>query len=103
MILKFYDKLYIGDKIEDKKNIIDNIEKGEVLGIYLICISKNINHIFDVFAYSELYSSIYKDKTYMVVGIAKGKKDAFLLVKKIFEDYISKGKDIKKIKQSFRR
>lgn len=103
MILKFYNNLYIGEKIKNKDTILDDIEQGLVQGIYLICVSKHINHLFDVFRYKELYSKIYKDKEYIVVGIAKGKKDAFLVVKKIFEDYVSNGKNIKQMKQNFKK
>lgn len=99
MNLKFYKKLYLDPDIVDEKEIIEKIEDGiNIFGLYLICVSKNINHIFEIFSLSEAFKKRYENKEYIVVGMAYSKKQAFILVKNIFEDNI---KDISHIKQKF--
>lgn len=99
MNLKFYKKLYLDENIESENEIIEKLKDNiKIFNLYLICISKNINHIFEIFSLNEAFKDMYKDKEYVVVGMAYGKKQAFILVKNIFNDNI---KDINHIKEKF--
>uniref|UniRef100_UPI002943E6D3 hypothetical protein n=1 Tax=uncultured Tyzzerella sp. TaxID=2321398 RepID=UPI002943E6D3 len=99
MNLKFYKKLYLGENIDNEYEIIEQIRDNiNIFNLYLICVSKNINHIFDIFSLNEAFKDRYKDEQYVVIGMAYGKKQAFILVKDIFESNI---KDINHIKEKF--
>ena len=99
MNLKFYKNLYLDENIVNEDEIIKKIKKGiNIFDLYLICVSKNTNHIFEIFSLSEAFKNLYKNKEYIVVGMAYSKKNSFILIKNIFEDNI---KDISHIKQKF--
>ena len=103
MNLKFYKKLYLDENIVNEDEIIEQIRDNiNIFGLYLICVPKNSNashnHTFEIFSLKEAFKDRYKDKEYIVVGMAYSKKQAFIVVKNIFEDNI---KDINHIKQKF--
>lgn len=99
MNLKFYKKLYLDENIDNENEIIEQIKNNiNIFNLYLICISKNINHIFEIFSLNEAFKERYKDKEYIVVGMAYGKKQAFILIKNIFENNIN---EINHIKEKF--
>ncbi|MFR4986203.1 MAG: hypothetical protein ACLUCH_02300 [Lachnospirales bacterium] len=99
MNLKFYKKLYLDENIDNENEIIEQIKDNiNIFNLYLICISKNINHIFEIFSLNEAFKERYKDKEYIVVGMAYGKKQAFILIKNIFENNIN---EINHIKEKF--
>ena len=99
MNLKFYKKLYLDENIDNENEIIEQIKDNiNIFNLYLICISKNINHTFEIFSLNEAFKEGYKDKEYIVVGMAYGKKQAFILIKNIFENNIN---EINHIKEKF--
>lgn len=99
MNLKFYKKLYLDENIDNENEIIEQIKNNiNIFNLYLICISKNINHIFEIFSLNEAFKERYKDKEYIVVGMAYGKKQAFILIRNIFENNIN---EINHIKEKF--
>lgn len=99
MNLKFYKKLYLDENIDNENEIIEQIKDNiNIFNLYLICISKNINHIFEIFSLNEAFKERYKDKEYIVVGMAYEKKQAFILIKNIFENNIN---EINHIKEKF--
>ena len=101
MILKFYKKLYLDEDIENEDEIIEKIKDNiNIFNLYLICTSKNSvsTHIFEIFSLTEAFKDRYKNKEYIVVGMAYGKNKAFLILKDIFQDNI---KNIDYIKQKF--
>ena len=99
MNLKFYKKLYLDESIDNENEIIEQIKDNiNIFNLYLICISKNINHIFEIFSLNEAFKERYKDKEYVVVGMAYGKKQAFILIKNIFQNNIN---EINHIKEKF--
>ena len=101
MNLKFHRNLYLDEKIENKDELIQKISEGIfVFNLYLICISRNINHIFEILYINEIFKDINKDE-YIVIGMSYGKKQAFNIVNNIFENYIFNKKDVSKIKQNF--
>lgn len=99
MNLKFYKNLYLDENIEDKDEVINQIEQNiNIFNLYLILVSKNSNNIFEILSLNECFKKRYENKDYVVVGMAYGKKQCFTLIKTIFYDNIN---DIKNIRQKF--
>lgn len=98
MRIKFYKKLYLGDDV-DEEDVYKKIEDGtSIFNLYLVCVAKNVHHIFEIFSLSEAYKEQYNEKEYIIVGMAYGKRNAFKIVRDIFDDNKN---DIKNIKQKF--
>lgn len=99
MNLKFYKKLYLDENIEDKNEIINKIEQNiNIFNLYLILVCKNSNNTFEILSLTECFKKRYENKDYVVVGMAYGKEQCFILVKNIFYDNIN---DINNIKLKF--
>ncbi|MFI3231494.1 MAG: hypothetical protein R3Y29_08115 [bacterium] len=125
MNLKFYRKLFLDDNIgKDKvEDIIKQLEEGiDTYNLRLICVSKHPNHILEILSVGQLFkqdkqqeffknnnkrsgkSSNKKNdnkKEYVVVGMAYGKKNAFKVVRDIFESYVLTGKSFGSMKRNF--
>lgn len=89
--MKWYQNLYIGEHIQGKQDtIIQYIkEQKPVLGIYLLVIDMYIPHPnLEIIYNHSFFHGEYQMKEYMIVGIAKGKLEAFRLVQKLVEKYL---------------
>ena len=101
--MDFIKNIYIGENIknEDINNIYDFLKrKIPMFNIYCICIKKKSRHILEILKSSELFSNKCENKDYVIVGIAKGRRQALRLTTNIFEDCINKGIDIMEVKQA---
>lgn len=100
--MKFYKDIFTGKSIDNKEQIIDMIKSGiSVLNIYLICIDVNSKNLMETFQCNEIFKDINKNKSYIIIGIAKGRKEAFELVKYIFEFWYINNHNFDKIKTAF--
>ncbi len=94
--------MYVGEGIDNPQEIIDGLKKGKSLfGIYLICIETNSPFLMEIFNSAEIFKNFYKNKQYKVIGICKGKQDAFLTVVKIIKNYLETSNDFKEFKDHF--
>jgi len=76
-------RLYIGDKMKKKKErVIASINNREaIFGVYCIAFASNPENLFDIMDANELLSPHYKKTQVQIVGLAKGKEEAIMLVK----------------------
>lgn len=58
------------------------------MGIYCIAFPTNPNNLFDIIPANELLFPYYKKREMRLVGAAKGKQSAFLLLAEMLEDML---------------
>ncbi|HKL79764.1 MAG TPA: hypothetical protein VJ888_04930 [Mobilitalea sp.] len=81
-MIQWTTKLYIGEKMKKKKDkAIASINNREAtFGIYCIAFSSQPSNLFDIMDANELLFPHYKKADIRIVGLAKGKEEAILLV-----------------------
>lgn len=93
--MKFFNKLYLSHEYKKRKDeLIDKLEHNKVeLEMYLIVLNQSTRNHLDVFHAVHLKQGIFSQTDLFVVGIAKGKTDAFELVEKITQDVYNETND----------
>ena len=89
--MTFFQDLYLGDKVSSKKNQIMkklNNEKA-VLDLFLIVLANHPDNMLEIIPQKEILQKGYPDIDFKVVGLAKGKKEAFAVIQHIIEDAIT--------------
>ncbi len=100
--MNFHKKLFISEKIENKEEIFELLDNNiPVLNLYLICVCKKDNNMFDIIESNEYFKEINKNKNYIIIGLAMGKKDSLNLIKNIIEWWIEGGKNLTSLKRYF--
>lgn len=100
--MHFHKRLFISDKIENKEEIKRLLEDNTpVLNLYLICVSKNCDNMFEIFRSSEYFKEVNLKKDYIIIGLAMGKKDAFELIKDIFKWWLEGRGNVDGLKKYF--
>ena len=86
--MKFFQDLYLGEKISSKKDeILKKLNSDKpVLDLYLIIISEHPDNTLEIIPQREILQKNYPNIEFRVVGIAKGKKEAFVVVQNIIEE-----------------
>jgi hypothetical protein len=86
--LKWYKRLYVGDSLTGKEDkVIRKIRQNALQpGVYVIVLADNGKDNFRIISSLELLQKGYPKEDLTVIGIAKGKEEAFLLVGKIIQD-----------------
>jgi hypothetical protein len=84
-MVRWTRRVYIGDKLIDRKDkVVDSINgQKTTFGIYCITFASNAANLFDIIDANELLSPHYKRSNVCIVGIAKGKKEAVGLVQEM--------------------
>lgn len=101
-VMKWYQDLYVSDDLKNKKaeTKID-IERGNpVHGIFLITLSGHEHNQMEILPAGNLKFWYVREECPLVIGLAKGKKNARNLVLTIVEDIYQKTGDCN-IKQYF--
>jgi hypothetical protein len=94
--MKWYDQLYVGDSIASKVNRIKwkiNHNAGTV-SIYVVTLASNPDNLLDIIPARELMQKGYPKKDLMIVGIAKGYKEALTVVQRVIEDTYRNTNDV---------
>lgn len=80
-----YDKLYIGESLQFKKDkIIRKMKKGKVvLRLFCVTLPLGSNGILEIYPYTELLQPWLKDESPIVIGIAGSRIEAFTLIEKL--------------------
>ena len=94
--MKVYKKLYVGSNAsKDKKKILRGLEKKELQpDIYAITLPAGKSDMLDIIPAFTLKYPLFKDvrvAELYLVGIARGKTEAFDVVARIVEDTIKAG------------
>lgn len=81
-MISWSSHIYIGKGLKFKKNKTVAAIKNRKLtvGIYCIAYASNPDNLFDIYDANELLLPHYKDYTIHIVGLAKGKQEAYELV-----------------------
>ncbi len=95
--MKVYKKLYVGENAKkDKKKILRGLEKKMLQpDVYAITLPVGNSDLLEIHPAFTLKYRIFKDaraKELYLVGIAKGRQEAFEVVATIVEDTIKAGK-----------
>ncbi len=87
--MKFYKKLYISDSIRKSAMQIKYSLKFHPFrkNYYIISLSES-NDLFDIISSRYLIQPYYKKHTIFVIGVAKNKDDAIILVQRIIEELL---------------
>ena len=90
-MIRWSEHLYIDEDIEDEfKAVKRKIEKGKFqFNVYCIMISSNSSNMLDIVNSNELRFDFYKNRENVILGIAKGKSNAVLIVKNMIMDYFN--------------
>lgn len=86
----WYKNLYLGNSIIGKKETVLNRIQHNVLqpGIYVIVLAENGKDNFRIIHSLELLQKSYPKDDLFVVGVAKGKDEAFELVSDMVQDVL---------------
>lgn len=81
-------RLYIGDKLKKKRiKAIASINNKEVtFGVYCITFASHPDNLFEIIDANQLLFPHYQKSEVRIVGLAKGKEEAFLLVQSMLTE-----------------
>lgn len=84
-MIQWTTKLYIGNKMKKKKNkAIASINNSEAtFNVYCITFASNPSNLFDIMDANELLFPHYQNTDVCIVGLAKGKAEAYELIRKM--------------------
>lgn len=101
--MKWYKDLYISDSLLKKKHkVIKRIEQNVLQpGVYVIVLATNGKDNFRIIPSLELLQKDYPKDDMVIVGIAKGKEDAYDLVARMVQDVYDKTNDVHHIVDYF--
>ncbi|MBO5198996.1 MAG: hypothetical protein J6B85_10820 [Lachnospiraceae bacterium] len=92
--------MYFGDNVKKKhRRIMHQIEHGRfVSGIFCITFASNEANLFDILEAKELLFPYYKKRDVHIVGLAKGRDEACLLVRDMIDEIYQEtgGFDVRK-------
>lgn len=85
-------RLYVGEKMKKKKEkVMASINNREAtFGVYCIAFASNPSNLFDIYEANELLFPHYQKTEVRIVGLAKGKQEATLLVQGMLTEIYNK-------------
>lgn len=86
--MKWYKDLYVGESIQHKTEIIKWKIKHNAgqINIFVITIASNPHNLLDIIPAQELMQTAYPKRDLFVVGLAKGREEAYKVVAKIIDE-----------------
>lgn len=86
--MRWYDDLYVGYNLLDKKRqIIRKIKNGkQQFNKYVLTLPLNNYDTIDIYPSNVLTQKIYKESDIVIVGIAEGKEEALDMVQLVIMD-----------------
>ena len=89
-----YENPYIGESLQHNKDkIIRRMKKGKVvLRLFCVTLPLGSHGILEIYPYYELQQKWFKEQNPMVIGLARRREEAFLLIQDIIgEVYANTG------------
>lgn len=90
-----YENLYIGECLQHNKDkIIRRMKKGKVV-VRLFCVTLPLGShgILEIYPYYELHQRWLKEQNVIVIGLARTREEAFLLVQEIIGEVYEKTRE----------
>ena len=80
-----YENPYIGDTLQKNKDkVIRKMKKGKViLRLFCVTLPLGSHGLLEIYPYYELQQKWFQEQNPIVIGIARNREEAFLLVQKI--------------------
>ena len=94
--LLYHEKLYLDESITEKKldKIKKRLEKKPLLAeVYLIVPASNPKEQLDIFDARQLIQPHYANRSFYVVGMASGYKEALTLIERMVQDCLAQRGD----------
>ncbi|MCR5430867.1 MAG: hypothetical protein K6E58_06530 [Eubacterium sp.] len=94
--MRWYDDLYLGEKIAKKKNkIIYKIKDRKFLpNTYVIILPRNDRNTLETIPAEILKQKYYRKVEIVIVGLAKGKEEAYKVMQEIIDDCYEQTGDV---------
>lgn len=101
--MKWYKNLYIGETlVKSKDKVIKKIQRNVLQpGVYVIVLATNGKDNFRIIHSLELLQRNYLKDDLTVVGIAKGKDEAFELVRRMITDVYEETGSVQNVVEYF--
>lgn len=89
--MRWYEKLYMGEKAKKKRfSILQSVRRGKKSGYLILTPASNPQNLLDIYPASTWNQPYYKGKEFLIVGVAADDQDAALLAGKIVGDIYKK-------------
>lgn len=95
--MEFIKSMYLGNNINQSSVINKLNHKG--VNLYYICICQNSNSIMEIIHSHEIHKEVYKNKDYIVIGLANSKEEAKKIVCSIIEDMYKENNELSNLKE----
>ena len=89
--MRFYERLYFGDKAKKNRfSILQAVREEKTSGYYVLTPASNEKNLLDMYSASALNQPYYKQQDFLIVGVAADYEDAATLVGRIVGDIYKK-------------
>ncbi len=93
--MEYARKLKFHKEVDDPNKVLEILNSGSsIKNIYFLCINRKTNNLIDIIETTEFTKQIWSLRDYIIIGIAKGKKNSFILAKDIIEEYYLKNNSL---------
>ncbi|MCI5622678.1 hypothetical protein [Anaerostipes sp.] len=91
--MEIAEQLYISEILRSGQKIIKSRirEKKGIPGLYCITLSQWKSGILEIYSYEDLISPLYESCDIIIVGLAAGKDDAIVLLRRMVDDMFHSG------------
>ncbi len=89
--MRWYEKLYVGEKARDRRfSIIQSIRHGKASGYYVLTPPSNSGNLLDMYPAYTLTQPYYQKQDLLIIGVAADFEDAAELAGRILQDLYRK-------------
>ncbi len=92
--MKVSERVYISEILKlQKKRLLRKIQEDKTISrLYCITLPLWNSAFLEIYPYNELLSDIHKGKDITIVGMAAGRDDAVVILRRMIDDLYHKGK-----------
>lgn len=105
IFIRYYNDIIVDDSVdldfdEVKKLFADGIS---VFNLYVIAVSDIGNGIMEILSSQDVLKQVFKSKNYVIIAIAKGKRNIERILCDIIKQWVEDGRDLNSIKSHYLR